>query len=344
MGFKHIHLISQNSGKNFNKISGAFLFSLSVDINTPPESIESDKPVAVTQVHRGMACNNLIAYFMQTSYSPSVTYEVKMLKEDGSSELAEDNGGVMQDALTEFWDTFYLQYTVGNNFKVPWIRHDMSESHWQSVAMVLVMGFKQEGIFPIKLAHGICSFGRTTNPLQPFLQYVAEMDRNVIEEALKEWESVDGDDLLEFFDRYEAKKMATKENLEEIVREIGHKEMVQKPSFVAQKWCDALALLNLDANKLSRVYLKLQPTAKKVLKILIVPENMNIEENTLSNHLKRLIREFNPEVLGLFLRFCTGSDMMVKNAITICFVKSDASCTVRTPNISYMRNSAGTAC
>ena len=30
MGFKHIHLISQNSGKNFKKISGAFLFSLSV--------------------------------------------------------------------------------------------------------------------------------------------------------------------------------------------------------------------------------------------------------------------------------------------------------------------------
>ena len=30
VGFKHIHLISQNSGKNFKKISGAFLFSLSV--------------------------------------------------------------------------------------------------------------------------------------------------------------------------------------------------------------------------------------------------------------------------------------------------------------------------
>ena len=30
VGFKHIHLISQNLGKNFKKISGAFLFSLSV--------------------------------------------------------------------------------------------------------------------------------------------------------------------------------------------------------------------------------------------------------------------------------------------------------------------------
>ena len=33
-----------------------------------------------------------------------------MLKEDGTPEAAENNGGVMQDALTEFWDTFYLQY------------------------------------------------------------------------------------------------------------------------------------------------------------------------------------------------------------------------------------------
>ena len=286
------------------------------------------------EVHRGMACNDLITFFMKNAYSSSLKYEVKMLQEDGTPELAEDNGGVIRDALTEFWDTFYLQYTVGNSFKIPCVRHDMSESHWKAVAMVILMGYKQEGIFPIKLAPPFMKyalFGEITDPVDPFLKYVAEMDRGVIEAALQDWESVDQDDLLDVLDRYETKTMAKKENIDLIVRELSKQELVQKPSFVGQQWQNVLNQLHMDAHTLSRIYSDLQPTAKKVLKVLTFPENMNADENTLSNHLKRLIREFDPEVLALFLRFCTGSDMMVKKSITVSFVKSDSSCMVRSP-------------
>lgn len=50
-----------------------------------------------------------------------------MLRENGTPEVAEDNGGVMRDSLTEFWDTFYLQFTEGNECKVPVLRHDMTD-------------------------------------------------------------------------------------------------------------------------------------------------------------------------------------------------------------------------
>ena len=41
------------------------------------------------KVHRGMACNDLITFFLKNAYSSSFKYEVKILQEDGTAELAE---------------------------------------------------------------------------------------------------------------------------------------------------------------------------------------------------------------------------------------------------------------
>ena len=46
--------------------------------------------------------------------SNDVAYKIKILKENDTADDAEDTGSVMRDALAEFWDTFYLQYTEEN--------------------------------------------------------------------------------------------------------------------------------------------------------------------------------------------------------------------------------------
>ena len=58
----------------------------------------------------------------------------------------------MRDALSEFWETFYLQYTEGNTYKVPVLRHDMTDIKWKAVAAIIKIGFQQEEVHPIKLA------------------------------------------------------------------------------------------------------------------------------------------------------------------------------------------------
>ena len=68
-------------------------------------------------VHRGLVSRDLIVFFsknenVDTLDSQLTTFEIQMLKEDGSTEVAEDNGGVMLDALCKFWDTFYLQFRL----------------------------------------------------------------------------------------------------------------------------------------------------------------------------------------------------------------------------------------
>lgn len=307
------------------------------------DSIELDETLPLVckiTVHRGRVARDLIDFFSQENIPShsSTVFEINMLKEDGTPEAAEDNGGVMRDSLTEFWDTFYLQYTEGNTYKVPVLRHDMTDVQWKSVASVIRMGFYQEKVFPIKLAPSFMQqaiFGACAESdlIDSFLKYVSAMDRSVIESALKDFETVDKDEIYDALEQYDVKKAINAENIERIVREVAHKELVQKPMFIADCFYKVLNATILVQEDMSVLYSTLEPTPKKVLNSIKFPEQMSSEEKTLSQYLKKLVREMDdPQNLQLFLRFCTGSDIMTKSDIQIRFTSSNVSSNVRCPS------------
>ncbi len=43
-------------------------------------------------------------------------------------------GGVLRDVLSEFWNDFYEQCTLGNSFKVPYLRHDLLNKSGKALA------------------------------------------------------------------------------------------------------------------------------------------------------------------------------------------------------------------
>lgn len=266
------------------------------------------------------------------------TFEIKMLKEDESPEVAEDNGGILRDALTEFWESFYLQFTEGNVYKVPVFRHDIGEDRWTAVGAIIKIGYEQEGVFQIKLAKPFmqqaifksCSKGELVDS---FLKIVPEMDKNVLQDALKDFASVDKDDLFEFMEQHNVKKVIKADNVAPIVEEVAHKELVQTPTFVDECFNMVLHDIKTRQDDLSGLYVKLQPNTKKVLKSLVFPEDMNQEETILSSHVRKLIREMDgPDYLGLFLRFCKGSDVMTNKNINVSFTCNDASENMRCPS------------
>ena len=101
-----------------------------------PDLNATQPAVKEIKVHRGNVCRELIDYFSEEDNIglTGTTFEVKMLKSNGTTELAEDN-------------SFYLQYTTGNSVAVPVLRHDMTGIHWSAVAEFIRVGFRQEGIF-----------------------------------------------------------------------------------------------------------------------------------------------------------------------------------------------------
>lgn len=80
--------------------------------------------------------------------------QIKLSLPDGKYEQATDEGGVLRDCLSEFWE-FYNQCTMGSTFKVPFHRYDFGEKEWQSVGRIIAVGWKKEQHLLLKMAPAI---------------------------------------------------------------------------------------------------------------------------------------------------------------------------------------------
>lgn len=149
-------------------------------------------------------------------------------------------------------------------------------------ASVIRMGFYQEKVFPIKVAPSFMQqaiFGACTESdlIDSFLKFVSAMDRSVIESALKDFEAVDKDEIYDALEQYDVKKAINAENTERIVIEVAHKELVQKPMFIADCF-----------NKVLNVTLLVQEDCQFCTQrwnqhhSIKLPEEMSSEEKTLS--------------------------------------------------------------
>ena len=153
----------------------------------------------------------------------------------------------------------------------------MSEIQWTAVAVVIEMGYREEAVFPIRLAQPFMQqaiFGRCNNGelVDAFLKFVPEMDRMVLRDALNDYASVDEEDLLDVMDRYNVKRLVTADSVASIVHEVAHKELVQTPMCVADCFHKVLGNILVGEGELHVLYTSLQPTTKKVLKSLVFPE------------------------------------------------------------------------
>lgn len=102
--------------------------------------------------------------------------------------------------------------------------------------------------------------------------------------------------------------------------EIVHKELVKKPMYVIDCWREITQpQINLSSGELTDMCSDLKPTPKKVKGRLNFPTGMTSKQAAVGQYLKRYVKELNEEKLGRFLRFCTGSDLVVRDVIKVVF-------------------------
>ncbi|CAB4036081.1 Hypothetical predicted protein [Paramuricea clavata] len=125
---------------------------------------------------------------------------------DARGVIEEGEGkGVAREALTEFWHLFYQSLSVGASAKVSSIRHDYQRQEWKAVARILLYGYCKEGVYPIALSAafvGCTVLGgvRVSSevPVKSFMAYIAEDEREVVDNYLKNGSQIDkNEDLLE---------------------------------------------------------------------------------------------------------------------------------------------------
>ncbi|KAL3973707.1 hypothetical protein ACER0C_024914 [Sarotherodon galilaeus] len=251
------------------------------------------------------------------------TLNVKRILPDNTEEPG-TGSGILRDVLTCFWHEFYERCTLGATVKVPFIGHDFPAEKWKAVGRILLKGYEECQYFPNKLAipflEQVLFNGVYSDLKAHFLQFVSSQECDVLMEAVKNFSAVDLDDLVEVLDSYGCRKRITAETLPTILDEIAHKELVQKPMFVIDCWREIInPHISLSPEALTKLFSELQPTSKKVCQLLKFAVDLTPQQKEVKNHLKRFIRELDNIKLQKFMRFCTGSDLIVTNSIYVEF-------------------------
>ena len=268
------------------------------------------------KLHRGQVFTELLAYMLSGDINENTEVGVSMILPNGREEVAEDSGGVLRDALSEFWGTFRDKCTLGNSVRVPALRHDMQYEHWKATAQILVMGFKQTGYLPVYLAIpfvAVClqvdqeHLCNQENLVSAFLNYIPESDKEILQMATRDLSEVDQDELLDIMASHDVKVLLKQDNIKDVIAEIAHKSLIQSPAYIADAWRDVLPIaLKPLKTTLNELFASRVPTARNVLKHLLFPSGCTPSQATIANFLRKFVKLSTQKQLKDFLRFCTG--------------------------------------
>lgn len=258
--------------------------------------------------------------------------KIVMIDTKGNDESGVDAGGIYRDAISCFWQEFNDSSTLGERERVPSLRHDFQSSEWSAVGRILTKGYLDLGYFPYMLSPAFVEsvlFGEEAVAeeilLKSFQNYIAKDEEDIVSEALKG--NVDVDELIDVLDSFGCRKVPNKENVRELILEVAHKEMVQKPQYVADCW--RLPLRSLKGKKefsttedLCNLYQRIKPTNRKVISMLKADPNNNSERAAL-DFLKRFVRGMGEAQLSSFMRYVTGADVLCVPQISVQFSALD---------------------
>lgn len=286
-------------------------YEVVVDVNEifPPTSPSNngEVPTKVIRVHRSNVRADMLDIFSDPFIFKSSLNAI-IINQLGHEEAGQGNG-VLREAFALFWKEFYESHMLGETERVPYIRQDFDRNKWEAVGRILVKGYTESQYFPFKLSKAFlagCIFGEgsiTPEMLQDsFKCYVSPSATSLIEGCLANSIACDSDEMLDFLSAFDCKRKVTHSNFVEIMREVAHKEIVQKPKYVSDCWQPILAHLKIyfsDVKSLHQFYSSIMPSNVKVIGPLEASPATAAETETLA-HLERFIRGLDQAKLTSF--------------------------------------------
>ena len=291
---------------------------------------DNEVPTKIIRVHRSLIREDMLENFSEPSIL-QVNLNAIIINQHGHEEAGQGSG-VLREVFSLFWKECYKSHMLGETERVPYIRHDFDRKKWEAVGRILVKGYTESQYLPHKISKAFlaaCLFGEgsvTCGMLQDsFKRYVSISEASVIEGCLTNSIQCDSEEVLDFLSAFDCKWRVTSENVVEIIREVAHKEIVQKPQYVADCWQPIVSRLKIyfpDVRSLDELYSSIVPTNVKVIALLKASPVTAADGESLA-HLKRFIRGLDEAKLATFLRFTTASDVFVTDTLTISFTDNE---------------------
>eukprot|EP00112_Aurelia_sp_Birch-Aquarium-sp1_P026041 Seg8990.2 transcript_id=Seg8990.2/GoldUCD/mRNA.D3Y31 product="hypothetical protein" protein_id=Seg8990.2/GoldUCD/D3Y31 len=238
--------------------------------------------------------------------------------------------GVTKEIYSLFRKDAYESLMVGESERVPFIRHDMNLSKWEAIGRILLKGYIDAGYWPLKMSYifiAVFLFGENIltedTMLSSFKKYLSQSEAKLVEGLINEGVDVQEEEVQDFLSVFECKRLATTGNIKSILIEIGHKELVQKPQYIAKCWQVTKSKLKSvigTLESLYEIYEKIKPSTNRVT-ALLKTDTSSQAHLEIFGYLKRYIKGLDDATLAKFLRYCTGADVIICDEIVVTFTE-----------------------
>ena len=139
-----------------------------------------------------------------------------------------------------FGSHFYDRCSIGEDQRVPALRNDFQVIQWQSIARILVKGYLHVKYFPFLISNIFITLmllqeGSVSEDslIGSFKEYVAIDEAQILNDVLASNKNPDNEDVINFIGRFGCRKLQNTHNIRFIVLKMAHKELIQKPQYVA---------------------------------------------------------------------------------------------------------------
>ena len=210
-------------------------------------------------------------------------------------------------------------HMIGCEKKVPSVRHDMGLQQWKSVARILVydLKFNYFSLFMSPIILTAALFGEESINVDCFIdefkQYVSAEERDLLNLMFDNFDE-HNEELMTLLSSHNCFRVPKENNLKNIIVELVHQELIQKPKYIINcfdmVFADHLLKRFPDVNGIFDFYKEKMPAPAKVVKKLIFSDELNEWQKQVSDFLKKYIKSLDKKDLKLFLRFVVGSDNM----------------------------------
>ena len=257
-------------------------------------------------------------------------------------EKAVDTGGVCRDAFSLFWEKAYLQHFDGERLLIPAVNPNTELSTLTLLGSVLSHGHMVCGYLPIRIAFPVIAailLGPETNIsdtilLNSLIDYVSSYEASILRESVSkaDFSAPFQSKVLSILSRLGCTEIPKPSNIRELIMKIAKHLFLVKPLgniFALRSGvptCYLPYFRKFSVEKLYQLYEALNATPHSVLAILDEPVGMNAAEDRVFNFLKAFIGNMKQSEVGLFLRFVTGSSVMIAGHIKVMFNNATGLC------------------
>lgn len=206
--------------------------------------------------------------------------EIKIVSSDGE-ELTNQHESLAY-ALEEFWQQFYTKCTAGAVSKVPRYCIGFNENEWLAVGKIIAFGWRTQKYFPVKLAKSFVakSIGADITKIDvllDFMFYVNESERNILDRAIINFDSVETSCVIDVVSNYGCRWSPKRDNIVTVVTDIAYTNLIYNTDFVSKLFGMCLRNVVFKADILT-IYSVVESAAEPILNTIAFAANSYKEE------------------------------------------------------------------